>query len=357
MSKKIFNYLILLIFLPAICFADKIVIKESAPEAYVVVKGDTLWDISNMYLSQPWLWPQLWRTNVHIINPHLIYPGDELFLRIDENGQPVIDLVRNGGKTELKISPAGDKVRKPARPISTLPWSIIKAHLDHDMIMTQQDYDMHPYILGDEEGSVRFVTDDLVLSQPLNDNIENYWVVRQQNKIHDLEGNLLGLQVRHLADAKPFESTLEKQVLIEIKQARLEVKRGDKLMPAAQGYADVVELVAAQEQRGNIVDDLEQHNLLGKHDVVILDLGEGEVTAGTVMGIYAQGPNIIDSDNPKYEGETSFVVNALSRGDEIKQPALRVGEVVVFKVFNKASYALITQSTKLIRKGAIVAKP
>lgn len=357
MGKKIFNYLILLTLLPAICFADKLVIKESAPEVYIVERGDTLWDISNMYLNQPWLWPQLWRTNVHITNPHLIYPGDELRLRINEDGEPVIEVVREAAKPEIKISPEGDKALKPVEPIPALPWSMIKPYIEHDMIMAQEDYDKHPYILGDEEGAVHFVTDDLVLSKSIRGNADSYRVVRQQNEIHDLHGNLLGLQVRHLADAIPFESKLDKQVLIEIKQARFEVKRGDKLIPATEDYSDPIELIPAEGQRGHIVDDLEQHNLLGKYNVVILDLGGREVTAGTVMGIYAQGPNIIDTDKPQYEGENNFLRNAFSLGNEILQPALKVGELVVFKVFDKASYALITQSTKIIRRGAIVAKP
>jgi len=357
MGKKIFNYLILLALLPAICFAGNLVIKESAPEIYIVEKGDTLWDISNMYLNQPWLWPQLWRTNVHITNPHLIYPGDELRLRINEDGEPVMVIVREAIKAEIKISPGGNKVLKPAEPIPILPWSLIKPYIEHDMIMAQADYDRHPYILGNEEGAVHFVTDDLVMSKSIRGNADNYQVVRQQNEIYDLHGNLLGLQVRHLADAIPFESKLDKQVLIKIKRARFEVKRGDKLIPATKDTADAMELIPADQQRGYIVDDLEQHNLLGKYNVVILDLGGQDLTAGTVMGVYAQGPNIIDTDKPQYEGENNFLSNAFSRGDEILQPALKVGELVVFKVFDKASYALITQSTKIIRRGAIVAKP
>ena len=90
---------------------------------------------------------------------------------------------------------------------------------------------------------------------------------------------------------------------------------------------------------------------------MVLDLGAGDISAGTVMGIYAQGPTIIDSEEPRYEGENNFLRSAFSVDDEIAQPALKVGELVVFKVFDKASFALITQSAKIIRKGAIVAKP
>ena len=343
--------------IPAISFADQLVIKDSAPEMYIVQKGDTLWDISNMYLDKPWLWPQLWRTNVHITNPHLIYPGDELRLRFNEEGEPVIDVVRELPKPEIKISPSGDKQLKSIEPIPALPWSVIQPYIEHDMIMSQEEYDRHPYILGNAEGAVHFATSDLVLSKLSRTQADSYLVVRQQDEIFDLHGNPLGIQVRHLADALPLDSELDKQVLVEIKHAILEVKRGDKLMPATESHPPSIMLKAAEQQKGHIVGDLEQHNLLGKFNVAILDLGKREVSAGTVMGIYAQGPNIIDSEKPLYEGEGNVLRNAFSVGEEIVQPALKVGELVVFKVFDKASYALITRSTKVIRKGAIVAQP
>ena len=78
--------------------ADELTLNKNAPKSYIVKKGDTLWDISEIFLNQPWLWPKLWRLNPDINNPHLIYPGDELRLVFDEKGQPM--LVR--GKPELK---------------------------------------------------------------------------------------------------------------------------------------------------------------------------------------------------------------------------------------------------------------
>ncbi len=106
-----------------------------------------------------------------------------------------------------------------------------------------------------------------------------------------------------------------------------------------------------------VLNDLEQHNLLGRYNVVVLDLGADQVSAGTIMGIYRQGPRIIDGKQPKYEGESNIIRSAFNRGDEITQPALKVGEVVVFKTFDTASYALITKSARVIKRGMIVAKP
>ncbi|GAC17105.1 LysM peptidoglycan-binding domain-containing protein [Paraglaciecola arctica] len=343
--------------MPVYSFADSILVKDTAPEVYVVEKGDTLWDISNMYLDKPWQWPELWRTNIHITNPHLIYPGDELRLVKNEKGETVLDVVRESPKPEIKLSPEGVKALKEPNAIPALPWSIIKPYIENEMIMSQQAYDRYPYILGDHEGAVRYATDSLVLGKAARRSKENLSIVRKQNELFDMEGNFIGLQVRHLAKAKLVDADLDNQALIKILEAKLEVKRGDKIIPAVKNEPDEVLLVAAEDQTGFIIDDLEQHNLLGKYNVVVLDIGSDQVSAGTIMGIYSQGPRIIDGKQPKYEGESDMIRSAFNMGDEISQPAMKVGELVVFKAFDTASYALITKSAKVIKRGMIVAKP
>ena len=79
-------------------------LKEGHPERYTVVRGDTLWDISGKFLSQPWKWPEIWQVNPQIQNPHLIYPGDVLSL-VYIDGQPRLMLNRGESRGTIKLSP------------------------------------------------------------------------------------------------------------------------------------------------------------------------------------------------------------------------------------------------------------
>ena len=133
---------------PLVALAEQIKLNEDAPKTHVVEKGDTLWDISALFLEQPWLWPKLWRLNPEIDNPHLIYPGDELRLVYDEHGQPM--LVK--GKPSLKWSPNIRKQLKDASPVSTLPLTVVSPYIRYDSVLSSEQLDSLPYVLGSDEG-------------------------------------------------------------------------------------------------------------------------------------------------------------------------------------------------------------
>ncbi|MCQ2062699.1 MAG: LysM peptidoglycan-binding domain-containing protein [Fibrobacter sp.] len=58
--------------------------------AYIVKEGDTLWDLSDEFLHDPFAWPDLWENNRHIEDPHWIYPGDSIYLGDSTHEEPVV---------------------------------------------------------------------------------------------------------------------------------------------------------------------------------------------------------------------------------------------------------------------------
>ncbi|MFO7542677.1 MAG: LysM peptidoglycan-binding domain-containing protein, partial [Thiobacillus sp.] len=124
--RQLILSLALLLAVPVL--ADTFKLQENAPDRYVVVKGDTLWDISGKFLKDPWRWPQIWNMNrEEIKNPHWIYPGDLIVL--DRSGKkPRLSLVRNGMPT-VKLSPGIRASDLGSGAIPAIPISAIHAFL------------------------------------------------------------------------------------------------------------------------------------------------------------------------------------------------------------------------------------
>ncbi|XOV80064.1 MAG: LysM peptidoglycan-binding domain-containing protein [Aestuariibacter sp.] len=355
--KKISFSLYIAVLLTCSAYGNAAEIKPSAPDIYIVKKGDTLWSIASMYLDQPWNWPVLWQNNDEIQNPHLIYPGDRILLSRLADGKPQLSIVR-ANKIVKKLSPKTRITAKQDAPLPTLQWSEIVPHFQYDLMLDEERYQQLPYLLGNQHGEVRFSTGDMVLGKHNLNSDAPHYIVRKVGEVLNSEGDSLGLLVKQIAMAEASTVTLPEQMLVSVSVSRSEAKRGDRLLqqnslPQKQN----LELVAATTQRGQIVGSLQDRAMLGKYDIAIIDLSEIEVSSGTVLGIYSQGPDIIDDEPIRYvksgDGGSTFIFD----DNNIEQPALKVGEMLVIKTFAKASFALIVSSTDVIRKGAFVGKP
>lgn len=336
--------------------ASDIQIKSDAPDQYVVKKGDTLWDISNIFLQKAWLWPELWRNNTQIENPHLIYPGDVLRLRY-ENGVPVLEIVRD--KKQLVLSPQ-ETIRQKPEPISVLPWAIIDKYINGDVLMSEKQYDALPSVLGDKAGTPRFTDADFVVAYELDSKIDEYQVIRKGEYVKDYYGNELGMQIRHVADAILTDSVSDNRHVLSITSSIFEAKQGDKLLPFDTKRNRDLQLKSANSQQvGRVVKNIANNILSGPFDIVIIDLGNDIVEPGTVFGIYQRGPDIMyrDGSTPKYAKTLPSPIDLIRLDKRVEQPAQKVGELVVVKSFENASFAWITKVNEYLQGGELIASP
>src|SRR3546814_9134528 len=114
-------------------------VRGDHPDTYVVVRGDTLWDIAGKFLQHPWLWPEIWQANPQIANPHLIYPGDVISLAYLD-------------RVTVQQGP-----RDVAQPINAIPLSAIEPFLK-DLAVVDA-FEQLPSVVGLEADRLRGGTD------------------------------------------------------------------------------------------------------------------------------------------------------------------------------------------------------
>jgi hypothetical protein len=384
--------------------AEEIAIKADAPKSYTVKEGDTLWDISGLYLQQPWQWPQLWKLNPQVVDPHLIYPGDVLSLSYDNEGNPVLsvndesvikvspdstdtstegEVVADTLETDpaaveetpvaedtsdyssigiRKLSPSARKKLKSAKAITTLPLTMIRPFLTYEQALSDKEISELPYVLGADEQVKNAVQGHTLYVRGKLEQGASYGIYRKGKAYIDPEtANLLGYETVLVGTAKAFRSGDSEQnepasvTVIDVKQ---EIRQGDRLMPAAQGQslpAFFVMTKPEQSIEGLIIETTSDLREFSKWDIVVLNKGElADVKPGHMFSIYRQSPSIVDTktgpvytaDATKYQEITGGI-----NGEELVMPREKVGQLMVFKVSERTSFAIVTGTKKPIRVG------
>jgi hypothetical protein len=373
MLKKIILSLSLLS-CPLVALADQIKLNDDAPKTHVVVKGDTLWDISALFLDQPWLWPKFWRLNPEVNNPHLIYPGDILKLVFDDKGEPM--LVLESGERELVLK-AGERVKPSYKwspkirqektkdsAITLLPLEVVAPFIRYDNLFTEDELETLPYIIGSDEGYRMttknfkvYVNADLEVAQ-------SYAIYDKGEEIFDPEtGDSLGFYVNLVGTGQVLKrGDIENDVpsTMNVGSVKREIHVGDYVVPVNDGQLlpAVFSMKAANTSlRGSIVKATSNGREFAKLEVVMINRGiEHDVTVGDVMAIKRTSPAVVDTGNgPAYNIETSRW-NKLTGGD-YKMPEEPLGELMVFKVYQKASMALILNTQKPARINDLITAP
>ena len=313
-------------------------LKTAAPLQYVVVKGDTLWDISGQFLKHPWKWPQIWRENPQIENPHLIYPGDLIILQF-VNGDPRLVLERNRNvelSAEIKYLPQ-------VSAADVIPLAVINRFLTDNQFRSSSEIDNAPYILSGAEEQILIGTNDnfYVLGSIKE---TDYGVFRKGDAYLDpITGEVLGIQLAHLGTAELVRHDGEIATLnvISGKQA---FRRGDKVFKKLQITlpGKIYPKASAQEVTGYIVGVENLMLSAGQMDIVAINQGKRSgAEIGDILDIFSPGQVVQDSQGARM----------------IQLPDRRVGLVVVFSIYEKMAYAMVMEAASPVKLGDILKTP
>ncbi|MGL1957246.1 MAG: LysM peptidoglycan-binding domain-containing protein [Colwellia sp.] len=366
MLKKIIVSLVFLA-IPLFSLAEQLQINNDAPTTYVVEKGDTLWDISAVFLKQPWLWPKLWRINPDIENPHLIYPGDILKLVFDENGEAMLIVETAQVKPSYKWSPKIRKQVKDDSAIKLLPLEIIAPFIRYDHLFSTEQLEKLPYIVGNDEGYKSGVGGFKVYVNSDLDLAKTYAIYDQGKEVFDPETEeSLGFYVNLVGTAQTLrvgDMANNKPATLHVNNAKREIRSGHYVVPVHEGQLlpSLFKMRAAEESlTGFIIKATSNAREFGRFEVVMINRGkEHQVQVGDVMAIKRKSPAVVEtSDGPVYSTEAPRWSRGFSaENSDYDMPEESLGELMVFKVYQQASMALILQTDKPARLHDSVTAP
>jgi len=319
----------------------------NAPERYTVKSGDTLWDLSGMYLTSPWRWPELWGMNkTQIKNPHLIYPGQTLVLVKDGDrarlqlaeGEPGV------GRLEPRIRDAGSE----RSAISAIPNNLIAPFLSQPLVLDANGLAASPRIVATQEGRVFVGRGDDVYARGIeDDSVVNYNVYRPLRPLFDPDDKVrkkpIAYEAFYLGTANRVGGG--EIAKIRIDSSKQEIGIGDRLLPVERQ-----ELVTYMPKRpespidARVIAIYDGVRYAGGGQIITLSRGSEEgVASGDVLQLFRTGETRLDRTAAKREF--------------IKLPDEPVGLAFVFRVFPGISYALIQRGTKAVEVGDRASNP
>ena len=343
----------------------------NAPDEYTVKRGDTLWAISRMYLRSPWRWPELWGMNMaEISNPHLIYPGQMLYLD-KAGGRARLSARRGtGGATDtVKLSPRTRYESLAGMALPTLNPSLIEPFLSEPIIIDEDTLAIAPRIVAGNDSRVLLARGDRAYARgepnaPLLEKagpINQFRVFRNATPLKDpASGELLGYEAQYLGKAQLQRSesteTMEQDgksvtnvvpATIDIVAAREEMRAGDRLLPepARQLVSYVPRAPVQNVQNGRIVSVYGNSvQFAAQNQVVAINKGTRDgIENGHVLAILKNGETIVDRTGGGKE--------------TLKLPNERIGLLMVFRPFEKASYALVLEINDTPKAGDLLVNP
>ena len=327
------------------------IINPNAPKSYTVKRGDTLWGIASMFLKDPWLWPEVWYINPKVANPHLIYPGDVLTLAYASNGSPQIRLQQGG--------PARLDPRLRSTPLNgaipTIPYSSISAFLSRPTVVTNDQIKSAPYVLAFREEHLVGGSGHEIYVRDLNAAAnERFTVVHLGDELRDPDdGKVIGYEGIYTATAlvsKPGNPA--KAVLTDTARETL---MGDKLIATDMNVPVNFQLRAPQtDVHGSIIDVIDSTLAIGQYDVVVINRGKRHgVDAGVILAVDEAGATVVDRGSEK----GWMHVFGSSFEHKVRLPDERGGTLLVFKSFDRVSYALVVGAITELHVGDTVRNP
>jgi hypothetical protein len=330
------------------------VLNARHPETYVVQRGDTLWDIAAKFLRDPWNWPEIWQVNPQIENPHLIFPGDTLTLVYNDNGRPAVTVTERGPVAGPVVSSGGVERLSPRvrelpleNAIPAIPYAQVQAFLSRSVVLEKKDLAHLPYVVANHDGLVSSAGEDFYARHATATKGSIYNVVHLGDKLVDPDDNaVLGYEGTYIGQGRVNRPG--DPATLRLLDSTREALIGDYLLPEQDAARmNFIPHPPAKDVAGQIIAVMNGVALAGQYDVVVLNRGTKHgLDAGTALRVYQTGKVVRDEGGGRGGGQGGKNGREQgSFGKKVRLPDEPVGTMMVFRTFDRMSYALIMEAT------------
>lgn len=368
-------------------------LRPDHPSEYVVQRGDTLWDISGRFLNQPWRWPELWKANPQVRNPDLIYPGDRLVLSF-VGGLPVLTVqpgeIHLGGRNYKRTPVVRDEPH--ADPVAAIPLDAIAPFLERPQVLADDVIETMPYVVSSQDQLLIAGPGSRIYVRGLPETAqvgERYTIFRTGVVYRDYVpddpagGEPLANEALYIGDAILMRTG--DPATLDITGGLREVLEGDRVMLQERlEYPEFIPHSPASELEARVIAVIDSVSQVGRNQIVVLNKGSSNgLEPGNVLTVFAAGPSVrdaiaterhaddfdpvefaraddlaVDQVMENFVNDVRKTKRSLDRalGQDTKRAPVMVtlpdeptGAMMVFRVFDKVSYALILSVERPVR--------
>ncbi|HEY3809474.1 MAG TPA: LysM peptidoglycan-binding domain-containing protein [Steroidobacteraceae bacterium] len=328
-------------------------LNPNAPKDYVVKRGDTLWGIANMFLKDPWSWPEIWYVNPGIHNPHRIYPGDTVHLALSSDGRTSLQVLRTANLPSSKLEPML-RSEPLESAIPTIPYNVIAAFLERPGVLARDEVDKAPYILALRgEHDIAGAGDEVYVKKLAPQTVgARYAVMHVDEELKDPDGS------RKLGYLAVYTGTAQLVHTGDIAKATLtdshrETLQGDLLVSEdTTPTSDIKPHAPARPVHGRVIAVVEGADVAGQYDVVAINRGSSD---GLERG------NVLTAEELQAQADDQCAhikdFSTCLRHPNVSLPRESAGTLLVFKTYQQMSYALVLHDAVPIMSNGRVSSP
>jgi len=324
--------------------AETIIYEPEYPETYIVQEGDTLWDISSVFLRDPWFWPEIWFKNPQVESQHLMDPGDTHAI-IYVGGERRVQLLSRGADGAVLAQSAGGlkvvkvnprvRTRSIDATIPSIPIESIRHMLERPLIIDQDTLNDSAYVLSSLDNHLINSVNDKLYVRKLDttQGIGRYHIYRPHRPLYDpITNELLGYEALYVGESRLL--LRGDPASVRVTKSEREILRDDRVMPMDNSSfeRDFFPNPPSTDVSGEIVALVNSISMSGAFQTIAINLGNRDgIESGNILRIRRNGDVVPD----KNEKDPLFTVSL---------PDEKIGMAMIIRSFEKISYALIMEA-------------